>query len=124
MGEYEAKEDLQICGEMLSNDDPGFCCPFFPGEWRQGIGDMGQNVEQITLFRIDDSLHFREMVSSETFFGEAFQQLSARVGTTPDGSQFFFVLEELRQLAKRASMNCCADMGVPSGCQKLVATIC
>ncbi len=75
----------------------------FAGKRGQGVGDVGQNVEQIALFGVDDFLHLRHLIVAETFLGQAFQEFSARVGGAPERAEFGFVFEKLGELAEEQS---------------------
>src|ERR1039457_3337409 len=61
---------------------------------------MRQNIEQITLLRINDLLHFLKLVFSKTLLCQAFQELCSGRGEAPDRAELFLILEKLRQLAK------------------------
>ena len=73
----------------------------FSGDSRQGVGNMGQHIEEVALLGVDDFLHLGELVVAEAFFGKSLQQFSARVGGAPDGTEFGFVLEELGKFAEK-----------------------
>ena len=124
MGQDEIKENLLFAVEAGADLNFGLRGPLFPGQRRQCVGDVGQHVEEVALLGINDLLHFRHLLFAETFLGQTLQQLGAGIGGAPEGAELGLILEELGNLPKSNSMNCCADMGVPSGCQKLVAIMC
>ena len=88
---------------MRADDDLGLGGPFLAGERRQGVGHVGQHVEEVALLGVDDLLHLGQLVAAEALLGEALQQLPARVRRAPEGAQLGLVLEELGQLAEEQS---------------------
>jgi hypothetical protein len=67
----------------------------------QRISDMGEHVEQVAVFRVDNLLHLGELVVAEAFLGQVLAAAFLRVsGALQNGAQFFFVLEEVGQFAE------------------------
>ena len=105
--------------------DLGSFGAFFAGERRQRVGYVGEHVEQVAFFGVDDLLHLGQLFGAESFFGEAVQELLARVsGALQRARRSASSLKNSGSLPNSISMNCCADMGVPSGCQKVVHIMC
>ena len=74
--------------------------PLLAGKSGEGIGDMGEHVEEVAFFGVDNLLHFGELVVAEALIGKAFRSFHAGVGSAPEGAEFGFVLEEIGQLAE------------------------
>src|SRR5262245_32501242 len=62
---------------------------------------MGENVEQVTLFGVDNLLHRGQLLPADTLFGETLQELLPGLRHTPEGTQFRLVLEKFREFSKQ-----------------------
>lgn len=100
MAQYELQEGLLLAGVVGGDCGLSPRGALLARERRFGIRDVGEDVEEVALFGIDDPLHFGELLVAEALFGQAGQQLLSGVGNAPEGAQFVFVLEEVRQLAE------------------------
>ena len=98
--QHEVEEDLLLAVEVGADDHLGLCSALLAGERREGVGDMGQHVEEVALLGVDDLLHLGQLLAAEAFLGEPLQELRPRVGRAPERAQFGLVLEELGQLAE------------------------
>ena len=61
-------------GEFLVGERGGAACPILAGFGRDGLGDVGEDVEEVAVFGVDDLLHFDHLVASEALAGEAFER--------------------------------------------------
>ncbi len=100
LGEDEVDEDLLFVVEVDGDAGLGAGGAFLSGEGGKGVGDVGEDVEEIGFFGVDDLLHFRELVVAEAFFGEAFEEFFAGVGGAPERAELFFAGEEFGEVAE------------------------
>ena len=82
------EDDLGVGGALLSR------------KRRECVGDVGEHIEEVALFRVDDFLHLGELRAADALIREALEQLLARVRGAPQPAEFRFVLEEIGQLAE------------------------
>lgn len=54
----EVEEGPLFLAEMGADVYFGFGCTDFPGYGRESVGNVGQDVEEIAFFGVDDPLHF------------------------------------------------------------------
>ena len=101
MSQDEVKEGLLPVVEFGMNVNACVCGSDFAGDRREGVGDVGEDVEEVAFVGVDDALHFRELIVAEAFGGEGFEEFGSGVRGAPDGSQFGFVVEELRQFTEQ-----------------------
>ena len=101
MRQDKSKERALLGVEFGIDMNPCVRCSDFAGHRRQGVGDVGEDVEEVAFVGVDDALHFDQLIMAETFSGEGFKQLGAGVRGAPDGSQFGFVVEEFREFAEQ-----------------------
>ena len=76
-------------------------CPFSPRQGRARIGNVCQHIEKIAFLGVDDACHLPQLLPRETAFFQALQQRFAGVRPAPKAAKLRFILEELRQLAKK-----------------------
>ena len=79
MRQHEVEERLLLAVEVGADADLGLGGPLLAGERRQGIGHMGQHVEQVALLGVDDLLHLGQLLAAEALLGKPLQELRARV---------------------------------------------
>ena len=79
----EIEEDLLLAVEVRGDLHLGLARTLFPTEGWQGVGDVGENVEEIAFLGVDDLLHLGQLVGTEAFFSEPMQQLGSGVGRAP-----------------------------------------
>ncbi len=79
--------------------------PLLARQRGQGVGDVGEHIEEVALFRVDNFLHLGEMRAADALLRQTLQQLLARVRGAPQPAEFRFVLEEIGQLAESISMS-------------------
>jgi len=101
LGEDKGEERLLFGGEFLVDEGGGVAGAVFAGFGRDGVGDVGEDVEEIAVFGVDDLLHFEHLIAGETPAGEAFEEFGAGGGIAPEGAEFVFVLEEFRESAEQ-----------------------
>ena len=94
--------------------------PFLAGQRRQGVGHVGQHVEQVALLGVDDLLHLGQLVAAEALLGSPCKSFARVSGALQRARSSASSLKNSGSLPNSISMNCCADIGVPSGCQKVV----
>ena len=78
MGQHEIEKCLLFGVELGIDMHPRLIGPHRPRDRRQRVGHVGQHVKQIALFRINDFLHFRQLVVAKSFVGQPVQQLGTR----------------------------------------------
>ena len=90
---------------------------FFGGEFIDANGDVvGEHeLEEDALLAVELG------VDLDLGFGAA---LRAGIGCAPEGAEFGLVVENSGSWPKSSSTNCCDDMAVTSGAQKLVSIMC
>ena len=98
---YEVEEGLLLVVEVCADLGLRLSCPILARERRNRIGHVGEYVEQVAVFGIDDLLHFGQLLMAKSTLGKPLQKLGAGVRRTPQRAQFIFVLEEFRQLAEQ-----------------------
>ena len=84
VGEDEFEERLLLLVEVNADGGTGDGGSLFSGDWWQRPGDVGEDIEEVALFGVDDLLHFRELFVAEAFFRQSFQQFLACIGGAPD----------------------------------------
>ena len=78
LGEDEIEEDLLFGAEGLVNFGFGQFGTLTASDGRGFEGDVGENIEEVAFFGVDDLLHLGELVVAEAFFGEAGEKCFAR----------------------------------------------
>ena len=101
MSQDKVEERSLLVVEFGMDVNAGVCCSDFASDSGERVGHVGQYVEEVAFVGVDDALHFGELIVAEAFGGEGFEEFGSCVGGAPDGSQFGFVVEELRQFAEQ-----------------------
>ena len=79
----EVEKDLLLAVELRGDDHLGPCGTLFPSDRREGVGNVGQHVEQIALFRINDLLHLGQLLTAKALLGETLQEPLPSLGRAP-----------------------------------------
>src|SRR2546426_5009878 len=99
--QHEVEKDPLFVVELSADDDLRPRGALFAGDWRKGVGHVGQHVKQVTLLRVDNPLHRGQLLAAKALLRETLQELLPRIRCTPERSQLGLVLEELGEPAKQ-----------------------
>src|SRR6202011_849187 len=97
----------------------GHLCPtgaFFASERRQGVGNIREHVEKAALLGVDDLLHLGQLFMAKALLSGPFRSIFRVSGALQSLRSSASFLKNSGSFPNNNSMNCWADMGVPSGC--------
>jgi hypothetical protein len=124
MLQHEVEERLLGAGEARVDDELRPCPALLARERRDRVAEIGEHLDQVAVLGVDDGLHLGELRLAEASVGESGDQACAGVGQAQSLRSSSSSLTNSDSRPNSASINCWADIGVPSGCQKEVTVLC
>ena len=73
MSQHEVEESSLLFVELGIDVYPGIRCSSFASDRGEGVGDVGEDVEEVAFVGVDDALHFGQLIVAEAFGGECFE---------------------------------------------------
>ena len=69
---HKVQERLLLGAEFRADLTPRALGSYLAGAWRHRVGNVGQDIEQVALFCIDDLLHLGQLLVAKALVGESF----------------------------------------------------
>ena len=107
LGEHEIDKTALLVINIMRQCVPGVIGARRARQRRPRPGHVGEHIEQIAVFGLDEFLHLRQRLAAEALLGQSIQQCLTRRRIAPEFTQVRFVAEEVRQHPEQALKELC-----------------